>query len=360
MPRTLVRASKRKKSPEFGFHFEYNEKGNFYYVSANRELIGEVITDDIKSLTYYMTKEYDKIFPDYNAQIHSVELVTNYGMEMYPTAEEFVYKVYESTKEHICDLPFGIYQLHMHNDYGLIFKKHSLLNVDQYIDLGRSVGDLKENFSKFRGLREKIAEAPVKIRHKQGTLLYGPPGTGKTREIIRLFETEKDLDFYTFIVPKTVAIHELNSLRELFSKRDADIVFVLEEITERTTYGTDDLLTFLDGEFSWEHAYIIATTNYPDQLASNIIDRPGRFEKYIHMDVPTKDQIKTFMSAFKVSDEDIERTIRKYFERDLSLDYYRYIAIQNTLMERKLDDIFDELENTRSRIKTSIKGRMGL
>jgi SpoVK/Ycf46/Vps4 family AAA+-type ATPase len=292
--------------------------------------------------------------------MHFIELITSYGMDMYHQIDDIMFRVYNYSTQNDCNLPFGIYQLTTHNDYGLIFKKHNLLNIDEYIDLGRSVGDLKDNFNKFRQLRKKIEKAPVKIRHKQGTLLYGPPGTGKTREIIRLFENEKDVDFYTIIVPKSVRIEDLNSLRTLFSEKGADIVFVLEEITERTKFGTEDLLTFLDGEMSWEHSFVIGTTNYPEELASNLIDRPGRFEKFIPMNPPNKEQIRKFMSAFGVSESDIEKTIKKYYQKDVSLDYYRYIAIQNQYMERNLDDIFDELENTRQRLKTSMTGRMGL
>lgn len=357
---TLSYKSRRRKYRETGSKFEYHSSGGFYYTTNNREHIADVVSTDKNMIINYFTQNYEKIYPDYDENTTMIDLVTGYGMDIYNRVPEYVFRVYEFSKDDNCNLPFGIYQINPSNEHGLVFKKYSVLNVDQYIDLGRSVGDLKADFEKFRNLRQKLETAPVKIRHKQGTLLYGPPGTGKTREIIRLFEDESQNDFYTFIVPKSIRIEDLKDYRQLFNQKGADVVFILEEVTERTKYGTEDLLTFLDGEMSWEHSFIIATTNYPEELASNLIDRPGRFEKFIPMNPPNKKQIKTFMSAFGVSDENIERTINKYFSRDVSLDYYRYIAIQNQYMERDLDSIFDELENTRQRLKTSLSGRMGL
>lgn len=361
LSRTITRASRQRDRAEYGYKFEYHESGNFYYVAANRKLINEVITEDMEHFTHYLTKQHEKYFPEYDPEIHTIDLVTMYGAEIYPKLQNLVFRIYESSKNHECSLPFGIYQLSVHQDYGLIFKKHGMTNVDEYIDLGRSVGDLKENFLKFRKIRKKIEECPVRIRHKQGTLLYGPPGTGKTREIIRLFELEQEeMDFYTLIVPKDVPIRELNSIRELFSTKDSDIVFVFEEITERNKFGTDELLTFLDGEFSWEHAYVIATTNFVKEMEANLNDRPGRFEKTIYMGPPDKKQIRIFMGAFGVEEENIEKVIKKYYDKDLSLDYYRYIAIQQVIWERSLSDIFEELERTRQHIGGSLKGRMGL
>jgi len=356
----IIRSKRLRKQTETGDKFEYNPSGGFYFLVNNREHVADIVTDEKQSLVDYFTKNYEKLYPDYDENKNDIDLVTSYGLEFYPQIEQYVFRVYEHSKSDNCNLPFGIYQITPTQDRGLVFKKNNVLKVDQYIDLGRSVGDLKSDFAKFRNIRQKLETAPVKIRHKQGTLLYGPPGTGKTREIIRLFENESDVDFYTLIVPKSVRIEDLKDFRNIFSQKDADVVFIIEEITERTKYGTEDLLTFLDGELSWEHSFVIATTNYPEELASNLIDRPGRFEKFIPMNPPNKTQIRTFMAAFGVSEKNIDKTIRKYFDRDVSLDYYRYIAIQNQYMERDIDEIFDELENTRQKLKTSLSGRMGL
>ncbi len=354
-----MRSLRRKKQPIAGLRFEYETSLNAYYITANSEL-DRLLLLNTEEFYDHISQDYGKIFKEYDEKVHSLSLMSIYGSEIYPKIDKFPVRVWKNNPENECNLPLGIYQLQMTDNYGLVFKPYSMLNLDQYIDLGRQIGNLKENFEKFKTLKERIKKSPVKIRHKQGTLLYGPPGTGKTREIIRLFEDLKEPDFYTLIVPKSVRIEQLQGCRDLFAEKGVEIVFIIEEITERTKHGTEDLLTFLDGEFSWEHSYIIATTNYPDQLESNLIDRPGRFEKYIYMGPPTKTQLVKFMQAFEISDESIKKIILRYASKELSLDYYRYIVIQHKLMDRDLNEIFEELETTRSNLGTSLKSKMGI
>jgi SpoVK/Ycf46/Vps4 family AAA+-type ATPase len=82
---------------------------------------------------------------------------------------------------------------------------------------------------------------------------------------------------------------------------------VIEELTERTGHtGTEKLLSFLDGETSWNNSYVVATTNYPDELPWNIIDRPGRFGTIVEVKNPTKEQRMSYMKIMALNLEELE------------------------------------------------------
>lgn len=88
-------------------------------------------------------------------------------------------------------------------------------------------------------------------------------------------------------------------------------VFVFEEIVSMA--GNDRqverILTFLDGENSLDKSMSFATTNFPDKLPSNIVDRPGRFDDVIKFDHPKGDDIKKLAEFFlgrEASAEEVE------------------------------------------------------
>lgn len=65
-----------------------------------------------------------------------------------------------------------------------------------------------------------------------------------------------------------------------FTLKDKLKIFVFEELTNFFEHNkAEEALTFLDGEHSIDKSVIFATTNYPEKLPGNIVDRPSRFDK---------------------------------------------------------------------------------
>lgn len=110
-------------------------------------------------------------------------------------------------------------------------------------------------------------------KNKSGLLLYGRPGNSKSLTIQQLELLAKEHNFY--MIYNNLSISELAELRPFFEGKT--VVLIQEELTEALDrQGVGKFLTFLDGEDSWDDMMVIATTNYPEELPANLVDRPGR------------------------------------------------------------------------------------
>ena len=164
-------------------------------------------------------------------------------------------------------------------------------------------------------------EASKIRRNKRGMLLYGPPGNGKTSEIMQVIRSAKELDAVVFVVSSALRTNNLEGFRKAMAGRKT--VFILEEVTERAQGpNVESLLSFLDGEASWNNAISIATTNYPKELPENIVDRPGRFDTFFAFNNPTDEQIVELAKTIGFSDED---DLSSLFGGKLSFDYVSFI-----------------------------------
>lgn len=72
------------------------------------------------------------------------------------------------------------------------------------------------------------------------------------------------------------------------------------------------VLDFLDGETSLDNLIVFATTNYPEQLTGNLVDRPRRFDKVYLISDPDEESRKLILEFFlnrPVTDNEIAITI---------------------------------------------------
>jgi SpoVK/Ycf46/Vps4 family AAA+-type ATPase len=58
------------------------------------------------------------------------------------------------------------------------------------------------------------------------------------------------------------------------------------------------LLDFLDGERSVDKSLVIATTNYPERLPGNLVDRPSRFDKLYKMGNPSEAERRKLLGHY--------------------------------------------------------------
>jgi len=140
----------------------------------------------------------------------------------------------------------------------------------------------------------------------KGVLLVGPPGTGKTL-LARAIAGEAEVPFFSIsgsdFVEMFVGVGA-SRVRDMFEqgRKSAPCIIFIDEIDAvgRSRFsgiggGNDEreqtlnaLLVEMDGFDAQEGIIIVAATNRPDVLDKALL-RPGRFDRQIHVDLPTMD-----------------------------------------------------------------------
>lgn len=143
---------------------------------------------------------------------------------------------------------------------------------------------------------------------KRGVLLYGPAGGGKTTALNKCIE-KYAADGRTAVVSWQTSKYEASEVQDFircFDYQGVDkIILVCEDLggieNEQTRMRSDSsLLSLLDNQ---EKTFtipvmIIATTNYPENFAANIMNRPGRFDDKIEVPPPSGDARKALLNFF--------------------------------------------------------------
>jgi hypothetical protein len=145
---------------------------------------------------------------------------------------------------------------------------------------------IRDDAAHFFASRKRYAR--YNIPWKRGLILIGPPGNGKTHMIQALINDLKQPCLYL----KSLKAQFQNvdrSLREVFEKarESAPCILVLEDLdaliddTNRSFF-----LNELDGFRKNEGLLAVATTNHPEKLDPAIVDRPSRFDRKYHFELP--------------------------------------------------------------------------
>lgn len=197
-------------------------------------------------------------------------------------------------------LPEGIYRVESIN-HDLVFMPTVLNGREECLEF-QIVKEMRNDFNHFMESRE--AYKKLSLLHKRGILLYGPPGTGKTTVISKLIRDIRPKDSLVLFIDAGISPETIFHL-----KRDPRLkIIVFEELTEACLYEEKRqlLLDFLDGESSLDNCFIIGTTNYPEKLPTNIINRPGRFDRFYKVDFLSTQDIKQYFKHFLKRDIDEE------------------------------------------------------
>lgn len=263
---------------------ESHIRRNFHYSDAqinrisekqNKKLINKKMrlaktTDNI----YYIASEINEGFPE--PGILRVGVHNTYGLTIRP-ANAPLY-----TKEEQED-----------NDYDDIEEKNfsdKKEEVKSYFHLENYCTSLKEfedDISVFLNKREFYDK--YEIAYKRSYLLFGDTGTGKTQKI---FNTARklisDRGAYVIEIKDFDDAHAVlgydDKIGEIFT--DKFLVFWVEELYNLTR-GDDDriavLLNLLDNKHLSRNIIWLITTNHPEGLPANLVDRPSRIDRLIEV-----------------------------------------------------------------------------
>ena len=158
---------------------------------------------------------------------------------------------------------------------------------------------IRSDFAHFLESEERYNR--LGIAWRRGALLIGPPGNGKTHCVRALV---KELGIASLYV-QSLRHHYYTAeqmWRQVFDRARGlrPCILVLEDLDSLVD---DDNRSFflnqLDG-FEQNHGMIVlATTNHPERIDSAIMDRPSRFDRKYHFELPDLESRKQFLDQWQ-------------------------------------------------------------
>lgn len=199
------------------------------------------------------------------------------------------YKSYgePDTKENAIELPSGFYQFVEANDtphYRLVPVK---IRDDMFIKSDGIYNEILDEFKSFINNEELYRK--LEIIYKRSILMYGSPGMGKTAIIRQIIKNEIPKEAVVIFFSESPDVSYATKIASTLSNRMKILVF--EELITMLAddFKVQEFLNFMDGEKSLDKAFIFGTTNYPEKLPENIVNRPSRWDRVIKMKGLNKD-----------------------------------------------------------------------
>ncbi len=158
---------------------------------------------------------------------------------------------------------------------------------------------IRDDFNAF--LQSEDRYNRLGISWRRGALLIGPPGNGKTHCVRALVKELSVSSLYVqslshqYYTPEQMWHQVFDRARGL-----RPCVLVLEDLDSLVTdENRSFFLNQLDG-FEQNHGLIVlATTNHPDRIDSAIIDRPSRFDRKYHFNLPDLDERNVYLKNWQ-------------------------------------------------------------
>jgi AAA+ superfamily predicted ATPase len=318
-------------------------KGLGGYTFKNKYKTVGIVPCTYENVEAYSHEDYTTIFPGYNSETDYIE------KEVFGDCCVLVLKRYETDRTGEVMTP-GYYMV-KYIDYALTVVPMGNIEFDNFIELNNNACELQEDIIRF--FENKPIYDSLKMRHKRAALIYGAPGNGKTTTILK---ASKDViaegGVVIFISKNVEEMSDLLILKDVLPEKS---VVVIEELTNRASDTPEEILSFLDGEFSWQGCYVIATTNYPEDLERNIVDRPGRFDLLLEFPDPDENTRKMYLNSFLdgASDTIIHDT------KGFSIVYLKELVLGSLLNREPITVTLQRLKDRKKKIGSSFTTKGG-
>lgn len=242
------------------------------------------ITFDGTFIFTYNNKIFTYIF-DSRGLTHTIS-GTSPIYNVYRKVENYFQEFNPLRKKHIHLIPSG-------NGFTGIFKQPPKISFNDLIINDQMKEDIIDNtIFQIKNLNEN-----------NGIILYGPPGCGKSLSCQAIINEAIKEGYSTCFLTTQVNYTHLN---EFIDKFLAPCIIFFEDMEsfckERTDYENVDLaefLQFLSGMSESRNRMIfVGTTNHIDMLDSAIANRPVRFNRKFHFDLPAPSEIDKLIDLY--------------------------------------------------------------
>ena len=180
-----------------------------------------------------------------------------------------------------------------------LYKAMQAASFDDLVLANQLKEMIRKDFKRFLESRDSYER--LGIAWRRGALIIGPPGNGKTHCVRALV---KELGVPCLYVQSLSHNHyTMEQLwQEVFDRARGltPCVLILEDLDSLVNdQNRSFFLNQLDG-FEQNHGLmVLATTNHPDRIDNAIIDRPSRFDRKYHFDLPTTDERQRYLEAWQ-------------------------------------------------------------
>ena len=143
------------------------------------------------------------------------------------------------------------------------------------------------------------------IPWKRGILFLGTPGNGKTHTIKALINALKCPCLYVKSF-KAQYSTDAKNIEDVFrrARSAAPCLLVLEDLDALLTDENRSVfLNEMDGFAANSGIVVVASTNHPDRLDAAILDRPSRFDRKYHFDLPMEPERIAYLTQWNTTFE---------------------------------------------------------
>jgi hypothetical protein len=240
---------------------------------------------------------------------------------------------------------------------------HRYFPMEKY---SKGLNSAKENINRFLQSKEKYER--LGMDYRRSILLYGDPGTGKSQFIYQLSrELIRERDAIVLRIENTSALSTFfeSVLQPISYYSDRLKVVVIEELADMCSGrgNVTMLLNMLDSMQLRENVLFLITTNYPDRIPSNIVDRPARLD--LLCSIYNRDLDAEFIDAWfefcmgrEITGEDKDSSWYKETRGNLSPAYLKELFIYSQLHEITLDKAWQVVKDRRREIERDFSTHM--
>jgi len=217
-----------------------------------------------------------------------------------------------------------------------------------------STKNVTERIDKFFDRLHVYYEEGIEIP-KRGALLYGPAGTGKSSSISTIVEKYAG-DNKTIIISWSTDTFEASDVKRFFKSFDYQgverMILIAEDIggieNDQATIRSDSsLLSLLDNKEKTFKVpiYILATTNFPQNLMGNLTNRPDRFDDKIEVGYPPA-IARVELLKFYLKDSATEEAIKLIESKkcdEFTPAHIREIRIRSKIHDKAVEEVIKEI-----------------